>query len=63
VWIDGGLHATETAGSQQLLEMVYQMLSRNDAETLRLLNDDIIPCVVRSENSKFLPLSAISRSN
>src|SRR5580704_11136530 len=28
VWIDGGLHATETAGSQQLLEMVYQMLTR-----------------------------------
>ncbi len=45
VWIDGGLHATETAGSQQLLEMVYQMLSRNDAETLRLLNEDILLCV------------------
>ncbi len=42
VWIDGGLHATEVAGSQQLLEMIYQMLSRNDAETLRLLNDDIL---------------------
>jgi Zinc carboxypeptidase len=42
VWIDGGLHATETAGSQQLLEMVYQMLTRNDAETLRLLNEDIM---------------------
>ncbi len=45
VWIDGGLHATEVAGSQQLLETVYQMLSRNDAETLRLLNDDILLCV------------------
>ncbi|MGA3242409.1 MAG: M14 metallopeptidase family protein [Bryobacteraceae bacterium] len=45
VWIDGGLHATETAGSQQLLEMAYQMLTRNDAETVRLLNDDIILCV------------------
>ena len=32
VWIDGGLHATETAGSQQLPEMVYQTLTRNDAE-------------------------------
>jgi hypothetical protein len=41
VWIDGGLHATEVAGSQQLLEMVYQMLTRNDAETLRLLSEDI----------------------
>jgi len=45
VWIDGGLHATETAGSQQLLEMVYQMLSRNDEETLRLLRDDILLAV------------------
>src|SRR5579863_5774235 len=42
VWIDGGLHATEVAGSQQLLETVYEMLSRNDPETLRLLNDDIL---------------------
>ena len=45
VWIDGGLHATETAGSQQLLEMVYQMLNRNDPETMRLLNEDILLCV------------------
>jgi len=42
VWIDGGLHATETLGAQQLGEMVYQMVSRNDEETLRLLNDVII---------------------
>jgi hypothetical protein len=42
VWIDGGLHATEVAGSQQLIEMVYQMVSRSDPETLRLLDDDII---------------------
>src|SRR5437867_3994627 len=34
VWIDGGLHATETVGSQQLMEWVYQMVSRNDEETL-----------------------------
>ncbi|SPF54528.1 Peptidase M14, carboxypeptidase A [Candidatus Sulfopaludibacter sp. SbA4] len=45
VWIDGGLHATEVAGSQQLIEMVYQMLSRTDPETMRLLNDDIMLCV------------------
>src|SRR4051795_7677293 len=42
VWIDGGLHATETVGSQQLMEWVYQMVSRNDEETLRFLNDVII---------------------
>jgi len=41
VWIDGGLHANETVGSQQLMEMVYQMVSRNDAETTRLLDDTI----------------------
>ena len=41
VWIDGGLHASETVGSQQLMEMVYQMVSRTDPETMRLLNDVI----------------------
>jgi hypothetical protein len=41
VWIDGGLHATESVGSQQLMEMVYQMASRTDPETMRLLNDVI----------------------
>lgn len=41
VWIDGGLHANETVGSQQLIEMVYQMVSRTDAETLRFLDDVI----------------------
>src|SRR5689334_11939516 len=45
VWIDGGLHATETVGSQQLMEWVYQMLSRKDAETQRFLNDVILLCV------------------
>lgn len=45
VWIDGGLHASETVGSQQLMETVYQLVSRTDAETLRLLNDDIVLCV------------------
>ena len=42
VWIDGGLHATEVLGAQQLAEMVYQMVSRNDEETLRFLRDVII---------------------
>ena len=43
VWIDGGLHATETLGAQQLLEHVWQMASRTDAETLRFL-DDVFSC-------------------
>jgi hypothetical protein len=42
VWIDGGLHANETVGSQQLMEMVYQMVSRTDPETMRFLNDVIM---------------------
>ncbi|MEZ5319656.1 MAG: M14 family metallopeptidase [Vicinamibacterales bacterium] len=42
VWIDGGLHATETLGAQQLGEMVYQMVSGTDPETLRILDDVII---------------------
>ncbi len=42
VWIDGGLHATETLGAQQLTEIVYEMVSRNDEETQRFLNDCII---------------------
>ncbi len=47
VWIDGGLHATEVLGAHQLVEHVYQMLSRNDAETLRIL-DDVIQLVVHA---------------
>ena len=45
VWIDGGLHATEILGSQQLIELVYQMVSRTDPETLRLLEDVILLAV------------------
>ena len=41
IWIDGGLHASETVGSQQLMETVYQMASKTDPETLHLLNDTI----------------------
>ena len=47
VWIDGGLHASETVGSQQLMEMVYQMASRTDPETMRLL-DDVIAVYVQA---------------
>jgi hypothetical protein len=42
VWIDGGLHASEVLGAQQLGEMVYQMVSRSDEETMRFLNDAVI---------------------
>ena len=42
VWIDGGLHATETVGIHQLIETAYQLLSRNDDETLKILDNVII---------------------
>jgi hypothetical protein len=42
VWIDGGLHANETLGAQQLVETVYQLVSATDDETNRELNDVIV---------------------
>jgi hypothetical protein len=45
VWIDGGLHATEILGSQHLLELVWRMVSRGDAETRRILDDVILLAV------------------
>lgn len=44
VWIDGGLHATETVGTHQLIETIWQLVSRNDPETLRILDEVIILC-------------------
>jgi hypothetical protein len=44
VWIDGGLHATEVVGAHQLIEIIYQLTTRKDAETMRILNDVIILC-------------------
>ena len=35
-------HASEVLGAQQLAEMVWQMVSRTDDETMRMLGDDII---------------------
>jgi hypothetical protein len=47
VWIDGGLHATEVLGSHQLIEHLWQMASRDDPETLRIL-DDVIQLVIHA---------------
>jgi hypothetical protein len=46
VWIDGGLHATEVLGAQQLIETIYRLNTRNDPETLRILNDTVILCTL-----------------
>ncbi|MDF2190376.1 M14 metallopeptidase family protein [Paraflavitalea sp. CAU 1676] len=42
IWIDGGLHATETVGAHQLIETAYTLTSRKDAETMRILDNTII---------------------
>ncbi|MEI6276043.1 MAG: M14 metallopeptidase family protein [Prolixibacteraceae bacterium] len=44
VWIDGGLHATETVGTHQLIETIWQLVSRDDPETLRILDEVIVLC-------------------
>ncbi|HWQ32610.1 MAG TPA: M14 metallopeptidase family protein [Blastocatellia bacterium] len=55
VWIDGGLHATEVLGAQQLIETVWQMVSRTDAETMRFLNDVIIlACLVNPDGMELV---------
>jgi len=42
VWIDAGIHTTEVAGTDQMPETIFQLLNRNDPETLRMLKDTII---------------------
>ncbi|HEY0610532.1 MAG TPA: M14 family metallopeptidase, partial [Chitinophaga sp.] len=42
IWIDGGLHATEVVGTHQLIETMYQLVTRTDPETMLILDNDII---------------------
>ena len=42
VWIDGGLHATEVVGIHQWIESIYQLITRTDDETKRILKSTII---------------------
>jgi len=42
VWIDAGIHATETLCPQALIETVYQIVARTDEETRRFLDDVIM---------------------
>ena len=41
VWIDGGMHSSETVGSHQLIETFYQMTNRTDEEMQRYLDNVI----------------------
>jgi len=42
VWIDGGLHATETVGAHQLIQTAYEFASKTDPETTKILDKVII---------------------
>jgi len=55
VWIDGGLHATEVLGAHQLIETIWQLNSRTDDETKRLLNDVIVlTCLVNPDGMELV---------
>ncbi|MCC6785496.1 MAG: peptidase [Planctomycetes bacterium] len=42
VWIDGGLHASESIAGQNILELVWQMVSRDDQEVRRILDQVVL---------------------
>ena len=42
IYIDGGLHATEVVGAQQLTELVFRMNDQTDPETMRILGNVIL---------------------
>jgi hypothetical protein len=42
IWIDGGLHASEVVGPHQLIQTLYELASRTDAETMKILDEVII---------------------
>src|SRR5436190_8968928 len=55
IWIDGGLHASEVLGSQQLIENIYQLVSRTDTETMRFLDDVIVlNCLVNPDGMELV---------
>jgi murein tripeptide amidase MpaA len=42
VWIDAGLHATEAIAGQNVIELVWQMASRDDTEVRRILDEVVL---------------------
>lgn len=62
VWIDGGLHATECLGSQQLIELVWQLVSRDDAETRRILDGVVLLAVPANPDGQDLVADWYMRS-
>jgi hypothetical protein len=63
VWIDGGLHATEVVGSQQLIETAWQLVSRKDKETLDILNNVIVLLVAANPDGQDLVAGWYMREN
>ncbi len=50
VWIDGGLHATEVVAGQQIIQLVYEMCSRDDREVRDILDNVILlACLVNPD--------------
>ncbi len=45
VYIDGGLHASECAPAQHNIQLAYDLVTAQDAETLRILDDVILVLV------------------
>jgi hypothetical protein len=46
VWIDGGLHATEVAPAQHIIQLTYHLLSDDSSETQNILNEVITMLVL-----------------
>jgi hypothetical protein len=42
VWIDAGLHSTEAIAGQNIIELLWQMTSRDDAEVRRILDEVVL---------------------
>ena len=42
VWIDAGMHSTEAIAAQNIIELVWQMASRTDAEVMRILDNVVL---------------------
>ena len=42
VWIDAGMHATESVAAQNILELAYRMTSRDDEEVRRILDNVVL---------------------
>ena len=63
VWIDGGLHATEVVGIHQWIETLYQIITRNDEETNRILANTIILFVHANPDGQELVSNWYMRNN